>query len=59
MVVDELECEVAVPGEMLEGYGQDQRVDQDRTLVIRPGIRHPGRCCPKSPTPFRCQGQQQ
>ncbi len=34
-----------------QGYGQDQRIDQDRTLVIRPDCHRRRHHHPNSPTP--------
>ncbi len=39
------------PGEECVEYGQDQRIDQDRILVIRPDWRRQGRSCTNNPTP--------
>ncbi len=39
------------PEEECGGYGQDQRIDQDRILVIRPDWCRWGRSCPNNPIP--------
>ena len=38
-------------GEECEEYGQDQRIDQDRILVIHPDWHRRGWSCPNNPTP--------